>query len=1072
MILVNEKNLTLEMIKPSVLYSSNGVLDSFSLKFLEKIGVKKENPSSIISVDILPIYEKFENETEKIDINTHLEHAIFIRNHFNELSNEVIENIRKYFLILTQDDSFEYPTYLYLSSFYQFEEEPTLEEILPDAKFVSSKYLEFSINSQDVSIEVSKWRDFWENLAIPLSPSISKIEIEINSKKSLKKKWGNSGAQLIDFECTKDFEKLFENEKNIIRSLEFIDYHWSYYQNFSEQKIFIKDQRIINMGFEHLTEPSSMMNFLKNQKLKSSNKSICKISEMWFGNLISIYGNSFPFFTGNLLNTNFRKKLNLFEDLNMSNLMKQLNSFKNRSLEEFNDKNQIKLEFNSFLKLFSNIFQDDLLYEDVVYDQKTESSGLVYFQLERKIKKNLWDTFSKDEKLIYFKDEWYSSSDLFWEQDPILFQHEKDENLKTYFDLNERNIYKPFLISVGVYEKRPFSDFIQNLETLMKEYIHGNIDQSIIFKEYFKINEWIKTNIHSENMGWIKNYFEKIPILITSKGVVTLKKNLIFYYDTLDKLYDCYKNEIYIFFIPNDVLNLKFFLSQLSILNLNSKLKIQIENFTFQKDDKETERMRKLFIYIDKYLQLKNVDIYEGIKQKLKKLQNEFEVQISDKPLNVIYQIHNTGFILSEKCKFQESDFNFFISKKRPTTNEILNELMKSLELPTDDDFKTFFYTIYTMNDPEEFMSFMGYTINHDSSEEEEEEEEIEENETLSGNSFSIENVNLKYSQNLQSEMKKQDEFFKMIEEMVEQSIEEDEEDIDDEFENPKEMNDYEFNYIFHEIYNISSLVSDKEEKKSDFRIEKDFTRLSKEEESIREEKQRQEEEIEQLQLETRFGNQFHTEQEQDEDDEEEDEETMNVNELFVKKLFKSTNIFKIEVPKFITSIEDKSSLTSAPTFQISQTIEKEVLNLVLNFEMKRLKSFTQKDQTNEFVIDVSTFEKKENFKKNSKFVNILKHLHLFDQKMNHHVISVNPQTLFIDRLIVIKNNNFIDFESHEWGFGENEFFRDYFYVYNIKSLKDGVGNIIKDPFSYSMNNIKYLLNIDLTSFQTELKFK
>eukprot|EP01080_Neovahlkampfia_damariscottae_P004310 gene4310-7666_t len=1017
----------LKMVKPTVLYSSSGIIDSFSLKFLEKIGVKKESTATIIIKDILPIYQNCDvKDYNQIDIEKHLEHSFFIRNHMNEIPNDLIEEIRKNFLILTQENEFDFPTYIYLSSFYQFEEEPTLEELLPDGKFISSKYLEYSIkNNLEISIEVTKWRDFFEELLVPLSPSISKIEYDLDPLESLKLKLGSSGAQIIDFEYTKDFENLFQNENLIEKALEFIDYHWNYYSNFSEKRILIKDQRIINLGVDSISEDSSMLNFLKNQKVKASNKIITKISNLWYGNLISIYGSNFPFFAGNLLNINFRHSLGLFEELNISNLIKQLLKLKKRTIEEnFTNKNQIKSEFNAFLKLFSSLYNKNLslLYDDEIIEKKLDN-GVIYFQFSKKIKKNLRDTFTKEESLIFIQGDWLFSSQLFWEENDILFSNLKSQlpSLKNYFEMNESNLFKNFLLAIGVLEKKPYTKFIHHLDKLLKEYVEIQQSQQKkkkkkeIFQEYFKLNDFIKLpSNEKDELKWIKDNFEKLPLLLTSKGTfVSLKKNEIFYYNKEDKIYNCFKNEINLVLIEDDSIeNLKDLLKYLSVYSFNSVLKTEVENEKlFILDEKETLKFKKLFLYLERYLHLNKLEsiFNQDYQKKFQFLQNKFKIKTTNEKLKIVYNHKNSKFILSGSCKFQISNYCLFISnhsETKPSIYDVLNELIQILDFPKDEEFKSFFFTIFSINNPEEYMKFMGY-LNDDY----DEDYLVNDCTTLENGIGDSKNV---LKKNLDSEIQKQEEFFKMIEEMVEHSLDEEEKASEEILFSAQ--NDYEFNmnYLMDNFSSIEEMVEfeDEIDENQENQLKSATPKKSPMVVGVRQSNSNfiVEEEISKL---------FSIEEEEE-----------HSTEMFVKNLFESTNYFKMELQNFVSrkSMDSKGFEDLSTKFQISQSMRPVSLSSVLKYEMKRLKSYTLKN-TNEFVIDLSTFEKKENFKNNLTNPNLKKYFEFFNNKINYHVISINPQTLFFERIILI-TDKVIELEYHEFQFGErSEFLKEFFFM-------------------------------------------
>lgn len=670
--------------------------DPFSISFLEKFGVQQISPSKIVEFSIIPFYLKQINELEFDKfISIHLEHCLYLCDYYHLITDDVQKRLKEVFIILSEKKKLARPNLLYLTKEYIVEKEPSLQNFLNVEKFISNDYINYSTSVQgdlqDISLHMKKWRALWDFLEVSHYPQFIKTEENLNSIQSKSKKYGNYGSKIIDFKPSKELSQLLQHD--VYETLKFLDYHWDYYKFAMEKKIYPGDYRLKNLGVNVIPEPSSLLLTLQYLKIEASNKEAINVNESLYGLQVNSFINIFPFYKGEIKNEQFRKYLGIQEGFTPNFILLKLYSLQKDYFLSTEERN---FQFMSLLKILVNT---PLEYtEDVLQDQIDQFTNQVLCQTHQTIKRNLKDSFV-NENLILMNDEWYKSSELYWNQDPILFSETFTPALEQYFDKN----YKRLFLNIGVNEIRPYEDIFQEL--LEDDILEKG--KQYIFDIYSKINEWIEQR-PDKKTTWILEFLNKHPILLTRKGMVVLNPNKMYMNDD-DELLQKFKDTLIIFDPPKEQFpKLKSFIDLLNLPPLTSSIKITVNNHLYISEKHETEKFKNLILCIETYLYYNHFTLLEKLKEKKMVSLNNFELRKTKEKLSVSYELGKQKFTLYSGVKFDKSSSCFYISENHNGKKEIIDELSRLYESLLNKDFKLFVYTLLTSDDPEEYMEIIG----------------------------------------------------------------------------------------------------------------------------------------------------------------------------------------------------------------------------------------------------------------------------------------------------------------------------------------------------------------------------
>lgn len=654
------------------------------------------NASRVVEFSIIPSYLKPINDSElEKFIPIHLEHCLFLRDHYHLISEETQKRIKEVFILLSEKKKFIKPNLLYLTKEYIIEKEPFLEKLLKSDSFLSNDYINYSASIQgdlqDISSHMRKWRSLWEFLEVSHYPEFIKTEENLNSIQSKTKKYGNYGSKVIDYKPSKELNILLQND--VYEALKFIDYHWDYYKLAMEKKIFPGDYRLKNLGVNVISEPSSLLLTLQFLKIEASNKETININESLYGVSWNSFVNIFPFYKGVIHNEQFRKLLGIQEGFTPNFILSKLYSLQKNYFLSPEERN---FQFTSLLKILVNT---PLEYtEDIIQDQVDQFTNQILCQTHQMIKRNLKEYFV-NENLILVNDEWYKSSDLFWSQDSILFSDSFTPPLEQYFEKN----YKRLFLSLGVIESRPMEDVFKELsdDDILEK------GKQYIFDIYSKLNEWIEQR-PDKKTNWILDYFNKHPVLLTKKGMVVLNPSKIYLNDD-DELLQKFKDSLVVFDPPKEQYSkLKSLLELLNLLPLTSSIKISVNNHLYISEKHETEKFKNLILCIETYLYYNNFTLLEKLKEKKMISLNNFELRKTKEKLLITYELGKLKFSSSSGVKFDKTSSCFYISESHNGKKEIIDELSRLYESFLNKDFKLFVYTLLTSDDPEEYMEIIG----------------------------------------------------------------------------------------------------------------------------------------------------------------------------------------------------------------------------------------------------------------------------------------------------------------------------------------------------------------------------
>lgn len=650
----SEIQRNIKVMKKGTLYEDN-ILDNLIYKYFEKEGVKQITFQDIIQNEIF-------SDSSKMKEETHLYHTFFLRENFHEMNEEMIDYLKNNFTFITKGKERKVAKEIYLSKEYSKEHEPQLESFLIRKSFLSPKYIDYTIKTlkKDKDLEFEKWRKFFESLELNGYLKLYESTYKLSEVECKAYKYFNSSATVTDVNLTDEIKSIIKsNPKEVIKM---IDFYWKYYQEFKDKTI------TPTKKFLHsITRPSSFFEFIQNVQI-STQSGIWEIKELFYGNR-SMDFIDWPYYSEEIKNQELRKYLNITENFT---------------------------DIETFLKRIRQLKKDKTLINSSIYLQ---NFNILNHLKNIEESKNLKEIFTKEE-LIFIKDKWYLSNQLFWEQDDV-FDSSIVPPLSNLFTGGDKEENKKFFLNIGVQRERNYKDLISVLDQFSKHTITEETKKNIL-KIYFKLDSLIESGY---DISWFKESKEKV--ILTSKGLIGFDSTV--YLNDNDDLYLLFNDKVPIVSFPKlDIGKLHNLTRFLSLKSLNSSVKSSMSQSHFEIDIKQSETLKRNFQYIEKYFI--NYDYYFYLENKhlfpSDKIKIEYRVVNNEIHLN--YELEKNFISHSSKVKWDSKNHFLYVQKNKTTKNDILNEISGIYPTLKKNELKSFLFTLFTSNNPEEYFNFLG----------------------------------------------------------------------------------------------------------------------------------------------------------------------------------------------------------------------------------------------------------------------------------------------------------------------------------------------------------------------------
>jgi hypothetical protein len=999
---------SLNIIDQFFLYT-NDILELTIVKFFENVGLKYSSPSIILTNFIVPLYKDFES----VKLVDHFEHSLFIRENFNEFTNEEVKLVKSGFYILNNKKKYCKPHELYLSKSYLGENEPVLEDILVEGDYISNEYVEYTIKlkkeiSKDYSKESEYWRILFNNLDLQNYPRFEISTCEIDKKESKSKFLGSFGAKISDIKLGKDLEKMLE--ANVLNTIIFIDYYWKYYCDGMNKKITIEDkfvQKELNSSVIH--EDSTLLKKLKESIIKIQ-KDTFKISDLFYiehTNKSELFFSDWPLFPKEIKNKDLRRKLGISEEFNLNDILKRLYQLKSNKYNLGNHEiyNQC---FNilKYLKKFENKLDVDI---ETIADVMDNSKNEIIFKT-KKIKKVNISEILKNESLIFINSKWFKITELFWEQNNEIFLNSLIPPIETLFNFTEKELYKIFLLNLGVNPQRPIKDIISVFEEYSEKSILEN-DIEYLTSIYLIFDEMLD---QSKDLDFLKTTDKNV--ILTTLGLKSHGTKV--YYNDDDEIFDLFKNKLPLFNVSKVHLpKLQNLIKFLKIESLKLNLKIEIEKGikNIEENNEISIKIKKLFSYIERYIAHNDQYSYKLNEETFKKL-NNFKVGIITNQIKFKYIVENKTADSFSNIKYDSNQNIMYIKKEEMQNNNIIIlEIINIFKVLKIFEFKSFVYSIYNLN-PDDYMKFN--------------------------------NINDLTKKLFNFEFKNEKKKFEI--EIIKNSNNEDV--LSDQF---KEKGERPLSLV--EKYQL-----DKERKMNEI-LEKE-RKLKEEKEKNEKLKKKNDFEL----LSDLFGFQFKIK----DIEREEEYDKKNANEQFKKisnneyqyqlnkeKSYNRGLDFKNESSTIFHSIPTQDSRIFKLDEENTIKVDQVSMQLSMHYELKRLRDEhsnmkidilnydTDVEQYSSFILDVSTPEKIDFSEKYSpSFQPILRELRknsFHQESLGFDILTINPKTRKIDRAIELKSSKTIksqlEISTLEWESAKSSYLKDKFYLYFIANCLSGI---------------------------------